>query len=129
MHPSSTHGNLPDGPLIELVTTGMHVVDATGAGIGRVSAVQPGDPNAVTAQEPPAGDGVLEHRVPHPEQGDEPTVPADLAARLLRTGYLRVTRDGAASGDLYVAAGQITAVRGDVVELTVPRDALPAAHG
>jgi hypothetical protein len=118
----------PDVPTspdpIAQVTTGMQVVDAQGEDVGTVIATTPGDPNAVTAQEPPAGEGVLAGKVPHTEDGDEPEVPADLAARLLRGGYLRVDGQGILAHDLYVEADQIAGVNQDVVELSVARDQL-----
>jgi hypothetical protein len=67
--------------------------------------------------------------VPHTESGDEPDVPPDLAARLLRTGYLKVDSRGLLTHDLYVEADQIAEVNQDVVELTVERAHLiPEAH-
>ncbi|MEV4753570.1 hypothetical protein AB0J86_00405 [Micromonospora sp. NPDC049559] len=109
---------------IAQVTTGMRVVDADGNEVGTVLSTAPGDPNAVAAQNPPGGTGMLSGKVPHTEDGDEPEVPADLAARLLRTGYLRVDGKGLLARDLYVAADQIARVNQDVVELTVPRTML-----
>ncbi|WP_460808292.1 hypothetical protein [Micromonospora zhanjiangensis] len=97
----------------------MRVIDATGAEVGTVTAVRSGDPNAVVAQEPSDGDGVLAGKVPHTEEGDEPAVPADLAARLLRTGYLRLTGDRSGP-DCYVEADQISEVTADAVRLAVP---------
>ncbi|ASW53157.1 hypothetical protein [Plantactinospora sp. KBS50] len=140
MQPDSSTSAQPIGQ----VTTGMRVVDATGREIGKVAEVRTGDPNAVTAQEPPEGAGVLAGRVPHTDSGDEPDVPADLAARLLRTGYLKIDppgpiagRDtpdpipdrnapGAVDGDRYAGAEQIARVRDGVVELAVPVGELAA---
>ncbi|MFB9234934.1 hypothetical protein ACFFWC_05205 [Plantactinospora siamensis] len=114
----------PDVPTtaqpIAQVNNGMRVVDAAGREIGTVTEVRMGDPNAVTAQDPPGGEGVLAGKVPHTEDGDEPDVPADLAARLLRSGYVRVDSRGLFQGDRYALAEQIAKVREDVVELAVP---------
>ncbi|WP_329106340.1 hypothetical protein OG792_00710 [Micromonospora sp. NBC_01699] len=119
------HTNVPNStePIAQ-VTNGMRVVDPGGEEVGTVVAVRLGDPNAVTAQDPPTGDGVLGAGVPHTENGDEPDVPPDLAARLLRTGYLKVDSRGILTQDLYVEADQIAKVNQDVVELTVDRTRL-----
>ena len=109
---------------IAQVTTGMRVVDSEGEEVGTVVAVSSGDPNAVAAQDPPGGDGVLTGKVPHTEDGDEPELPADLAARLLRDGYLKVHGRALLTEDVYVAADQIAGVTDGVVELTVPADRL-----
>jgi hypothetical protein len=106
---------------IAQVTSGMRVIDPDGAEVGTVIAVRLGDPNAVTAQDPPTGHGLLGDRVPHTESGDEPDVPPDLAARMLRTGYLKVDSRGLLTRDVYVEADQIAEVNQDVVELTVDR--------
>ncbi|SDZ37095.1 hypothetical protein SAMN05444365_111143 [Micromonospora pattaloongensis] len=109
---------------IAQVASGMRVVDAAGDEIGTVDRVRMGDPNAVAAQGPTVGSGALEGRVPDPQTGDEPEVPPDLAARLLRTGYLKIDSDGLFARDLYVGAEQIAGVNQDVVELSVTRSRL-----
>ncbi|MDG4827875.1 hypothetical protein O7627_00995 [Solwaraspora sp. WMMD1047] len=125
---------------LDQIATGMRVLDAAGEDVGRVTAVALGDPYAATAQDPPDGAGVLSDRVPHTESGDEPEVSPDLAARLLRSGYLRVTAAGtgsgnrlaasgfAPSGDFYVAPDQIGEISPDTVELTVTRAGLATRH-
>lgn len=111
---------MPTGPeLIAQVTTGMRVVDAAGAELGRVVHVATGDPAAVVVQEPPGADGVLDARLPNPARGDEPEVAPDIAARLLRVGYLKVGCGGRPGRECYVNAEQIARVRQDVVELAV----------
>ena len=119
----------PDVPTspdpINLVTSGMRVIDANGEEVGTVIDAVPGDPNAVTAQDPSGGGGgVLAGKVPHTEDGDEPELPADLAARLLRTGYLKVHGRALLTEDLYVGAEQIAGVRDDEVQLSVPQERL-----
>lgn len=120
--------------VIGQVTTGMRVVDATGAEVGTVDLVQRGDPNAVTVQAPttsastspvPAADpGSSLDELIESAALDEPDVPADLAARLLRSGYLKVcTPAGAApgpAGAVYVLADQVASVADGQVRLTVP---------
>ena len=57
---------------------------------------------------------------------EEPDVPADLAARLLRDGYLKVSTDLVRTGAVYVLADRIAAVSDGAVRLTVPAAELPA---
>jgi hypothetical protein len=119
------HTDAPISPEpIAQVTSGMRVIDLGGEEVGTVAAVRIGDPNAVTAQAPPTGTGVLSDRVPHTEEGDEPDVPPDIAARLLRAGYLKVDSAGLFARDLYVEADQIAEVNQDVVELAVDKTGL-----
>lgn len=93
----------------------MRVVDATGAQIGQVTAIQVGDPNAVTVQPPPTGAGQALAGAVEVIEVTGPEVPADAAARLLRSGYLRIEGAGAH----YATADQIADVAGDVVLLKV----------
>src|SRR5262245_33066510 len=93
------------------ITAGMTVVDTDDEEVGTVITATPGDPNAITIQDPPSGTGALHGSVPHPDEGDEPMVPADLAARLLRAGYLKLNGHGLLARDVYVEADQIADVR------------------
>ncbi|MEU3452577.1 hypothetical protein ABZ671_03065 [Micromonospora sp. NPDC006766] len=112
--------------VISRVTTGMRVVDSTGAEVGTVDLVQRGDPNAVTVQAPaPVDPGSSLNELIESAAVEEPEVPADLAARLLRTGYLKVSTELAPTGAVYVLADQITAVTDDGVRLDVPAAQLP----
>lgn len=108
-----------DPALIAEITPGMRVVDANGDDVGTVDMVTLGDPNAVTVQPPGGGAGAggsLADLVSAAALS-EPDVPADAAAHLQRTGYLKV--DAGADSTLYVEAGQISDID-DVVRLTVP---------
>ncbi len=69
------------------------MVDSAGAEVGTVDLVQRGDPNAVTVQAPTADPGSSLDELIESAAVEEPDVPADLAARLLRTGYLKVSTD------------------------------------
>ncbi|MFU8872254.1 hypothetical protein [Micromonospora sp. SL4-19] len=111
---------------ISRVTTGMRVVDSAGVEVGTVDLVQRGDPNAVTVQAPAGIDpgGSLNELI-ESAAVEEPDVPADLAARLLRSGYLKVSTELARTGAVYVLADRITAVTDDGVRLDVPAEALP----
>jgi hypothetical protein len=116
----------PTGPQpLAGITSGMRVIDAAGEEVGTVAGVTRGDPNAVTVQEPSGGPGVLAGQAPHPSRGDEPDLPADLAARLLRTGYLKVAGHGLLTTHYYVSADQIARVC-DVVQLRATRAQLAA---
>lgn len=113
----------PDPALIADITPGMRVIDAAGADVGTVDMVTLGDPNTVTAQAPTGGTGAggsLADLV-GATAVNEPDVPPDAAARLQRTGFLKV--DGSRGGARYVEADQIAAVD-DVVRLAVPRTEL-----
>jgi hypothetical protein len=112
--------------VLSRVTTGMRVVDATGVEVGTVDLVQRGDPTAVTVQAPAGVDpgGSLDELIASTAV-EEPDVPADLAARLLHTGYLKVSSDLARTGGVYVLADRIAAVTDTEVRLTVPAAALP----
>src|SRR6266511_3290264 len=54
----------------------------------------------------------------------EPDVPAPLAERLRRTGYLKVDASGLFARDLYVEASQVAGVSEEGVRLSVGRDEL-----
>ncbi|KAB1904129.1 hypothetical protein [Micromonospora sp. AMSO31t] len=111
---------------VSRVTTGMRVVDSTGVEVGTVDLVQRGDPAAVTVQAPaPVDPGSSLDELIESAAAEEPDVPADLAARLLREGYLKVSTELARTGAVYVLADRIAAVTDDGVRLTVPAGELP----
>ncbi|WP_091090712.1 hypothetical protein [Micromonospora nigra] len=99
----------------------MRVVDPGGVEVGVVDLVQRGDPNAVTVQAAPTADpgGSLDELI-ESAAVEEPDVPADLAARLLRSGYLKVSTDLVPAGAVYVLAEQIDTVTDERVRLGVP---------
>ncbi|WFE63405.1 hypothetical protein [Micromonospora sp. WMMD714] len=111
--------------VISRVTTGMRVVDTVGVEIGTVDLVQRGDPNAVTVQAATPDPGGSLDELIGSAAVEEPDVPADLAARLLRTGYLKVSTELARTGAVYVLADQIATVTDDRVRLSVPVGDLP----
>jgi len=51
-------------------------------------------------------------------------VPAALAARLMRVGFVKADGKGVLDRGFYVSASQVAAVSGDVVRLSVSRDEL-----
>lgn len=107
------------------VTTGMRVVDSAGVDVGTVDLVQRGDPNAVTVQAPTADPGGSLDELIESATAAEPDVPADLAARLLRTGYLKVSTELVPTGAVYVLADQISTVTPTQVTLTAQATDLP----
>ncbi|MGW0504595.1 hypothetical protein [Micromonospora sp. NPDC003241] len=111
---------------VSRVTTGMRVVDAAGLDVGTVDLVQRGDPNAVTVQAPTADPGSSLDELIESAATEEPDVPADLAARLLRTGYLKVSTELVPTGAVYVLADQINTVVDGEVRLDVLAADLPA---
>ncbi|MEH0982194.1 hypothetical protein [Micromonospora sp. CPCC 205556] len=111
--------------VISRVTTGMRVVDTVGVEVGTVDLVQRGDPNAVTVQASTADPGGSLHELIETAAVEEPDVPADLAARLLRRGYLKVSTELTRTGAVYVLADQIATVTDDQVRLDVPAGDLP----
>ncbi|MEW2376904.1 hypothetical protein AB0883_12470 [Micromonospora sp. NPDC047812] len=110
---------------VSRITTGMRVVDVDGTEVGTVDLVQRGDPNAVTVQAPTADPGSSLDELIESTAVEEPDVPADLAARLLHSGYLKVSTDLVRTGAVYVLAEQIAAVTDDQVRLDVPARDLP----
>lgn len=110
--------DLPDeeSPITQ-VTEGMRVIDADGAEVGVVDLVRMSDPDAVTVQAP-VGDTTPADLAGTPGV-DEPDVPADVAARLLRAGYLKVDGEEPFDVAVYVEADQIEDVRDNVVQLNV----------
>src|SRR6185312_16529810 len=103
---------------ISRITTGMSVIDSAGTEVGTVDLVQRGDPNAVTVQTPTADPGSSLDELIEATAVEEPDVPADLAARLLHTGYLKVSTDSPV-GAVYVPADRIAAVAEGRVRLSV----------
>jgi hypothetical protein len=104
---------------LDRVATGMRVLDATGTEVGTVDQVRFGDPNTVTVQAPTADPGGSLNELITSSAVEEPDVPADLAARLRRNGYLKVSGVASVSA-VYVLADQIDAVDTDEVRLNVP---------
>ncbi|MCK2215831.1 hypothetical protein MF672_018820 [Actinomadura sp. ATCC 31491] len=109
----------PQRPGISQVHTGMKVVDRDGKEVGTVELVKMGDPQAATTegQEPERGRGFV------PVLSDvfrdaEPDLPPALAARLMRTGFVKVDARGLFARDLYVAPEQVARIEENVVHLS-----------
>jgi len=54
----------------------------------------------------------------------EPDLPAPLAARLMRTGFIKIDAAGLFAGNRYVAADKVGGVSNDTVTLTIRKDEL-----
>lgn len=110
------------GPIAD-VRRGMDVVDETGERVGTVELVRIGDPEAVTPRGQVA-DGGLAADLRAMFAGSEPQVPDELAARLMRIGFVKVDGSGILDRDLYVASDQLGSVVHDVVRLDARREDL-----
>lgn len=111
-------------PLVQ-VHEGMHVVDASGAEVGRVQLVQMGDPQAQTVSDtdkPRDIIGVMGEAVFPNER--EPDVPEPLRSRLQRSGYIKIDGPDLLDTDRYVASDRVREVAEDRVRLSVRKDQL-----
>lgn len=105
------------------VREGMRVVDADGNEVGKVDEVQLGDPEAASTHgEGRPSDGFMEG-IASAFTDTGPDVHPQLAARLTRTGYVKVD-PGLGRKDRFAAADQVQRVADDVVYLTVGEDQL-----
>jgi hypothetical protein len=118
-----TDNGSADDPVAQ-VREGMRVVDSTGADVGTAEMVKLGDPEAVTPQGQTAGTSGLMDSMAQAFGGGEPRVPDELAARMLRVGFVKVDGPGLLDRDRYVPADQVASVVDGVVHLTVAREAL-----
>ncbi|HEX5596450.1 MAG TPA: hypothetical protein VFX61_10600 [Micromonosporaceae bacterium] len=110
--------DIPDNPSpLTQIAEGMRVIDADGVEVGMVDLVRLSDPDAVTVQAPVGGIGPSD--LPDVDGTEEPDVPADVAARLLRSGYLKVDGEEPFDVAVYVGADQIADVSDSLVQLAV----------
>lgn len=108
MQPYEQPGAVTETSPAGRVGAGMTVVDAAGADVGRVSAVQ------------------------MPGTGVHPDTVAGVAEVLMGSGYLRIDGTGVLSNDVYASAADIADIaEGEpgVVRLRVTRDELHRATG
>jgi hypothetical protein len=101
-HPRIMQPSTDPQPLAQ-VTVGMTVVDAAGAEVGAVTAVQT------------------------PGTEVRPDAPAGIAEHLMSAGYVRIDGTGFLTNDVYAAGDEITEVveaGPGVVNLRVPREEL-----
>ena len=108
----------PPGP-IEHVHEGMRVVDAAGDDIGTVAMVKMGDPQAATiGANADTWDNVGQDFANVFGWDAEPDLPPQLAAHLLRVGFIKIDTKGLFAKDRYVPADRVAGVSGDTVGLT-----------
>jgi hypothetical protein len=105
------------------VTAGMRVVDQSGDDVGIVKLVRMGDPQAVTTEGQGGGGGLAE-TLAGVIGGTEPDVPAQFAAQLLRSGYLKIDCSGVFAGDAYVPADEVATVTNNIVRLSSDSESL-----
>jgi hypothetical protein len=117
------HTNDDGDPPMAHVNAGMRVVDRIGDDVGTVKLVRMGDPQAVTSEGQGGVGGPLD-AVAGLVGESEPDVPAQFAAQLLRTGYLKIDCSGVFAGDAYAPADEVAAVRDDTVHLSSVRGSL-----
>jgi hypothetical protein len=110
---------------LEGVREGMRVVDSAGEEIGDVEIVKMGDPNAATiGADADRGGGLMRDFAEAFGWDAEPDLPAPLAARLMRTGFIKIDAAGLFAGNRYVAADKVGGVSNDTVTLTIRKDEL-----
>ncbi len=107
----------------------MTVLDKDDQKLGTVEQIQFGDedlerPGAETqsATEPGKKENTLVDNIQEALMMDQP-LPADIRARLLRYGFIKVDT-GLVGSDCFVIADQIAGVTGDNVKLSVAKDDL-----
>jgi hypothetical protein len=114
-----------DDEPISRVHEGMHVVDAAGDEVGRVQAVQMGDPEALTTDRTPPPRDILDAAMRAVGEDEaEPDVPEPLRSRLRRTGYLKIDGPDLLDTDRYVSSQDVRDVSGERVQLKVRKDEL-----
>lgn len=120
------HGDFSAEPQpIAFVREGMTVLDSAGIEVGTVRMVKMADPQAVTSQgQTQPADRGLWGAAERAFGEAEPDVPAPVAERLLRTGYIKVDANGLMARDLYVPAEDISTVHNGMVRIRAGRDEL-----
>ncbi len=117
------HTNDNGNPPMAQISAGMRVVDRSGDDVGTVKLVRRGDPHAVTLEGQGGVGGPLD-AVAGLIGEAEPDVPTQVAAQLLRTGYLQIDCSGAFAGDAYAPADEVAAVDDSTVRLSSARNSL-----
>ncbi|MGH9203485.1 MAG: hypothetical protein ACRD2A_19860 [Vicinamibacterales bacterium] len=114
----------PGPSKLAMIWIGMPVVDVTGRLVGSAKFVKHSTPRATTVTDPRAADEDLDTAFARALMESEPQIGTELAERLLRNGYLKVSGAGPMDNDLYVLASQIAAVDDDTVRLSSPVEEL-----
>ncbi|MHA7288730.1 hypothetical protein ACX80V_03640 [Arthrobacter sp. MDT3-24] len=103
--------------VIEQVREGMHVVAPDGKKIGKVQDLKMGDPEAVTAdgQTDPETGGIVGATID--DFAASSKLPRHTAERLLRIGYVKVSRSGLFAGHAFLASDELDRVEGGTLWL------------
>lgn len=118
VEPSENH-------VLRQIHEGMHVRDARGRDLGKVSYVKMGDPEAATTQGNDRQPGPL-GQIAYAVVGEqtEPDVPEPFRSQLLRSGFFKVDGPGLFGTDRYVAPDQVARITETTISLSVTRDHL-----
>jgi hypothetical protein len=101
----------------------MKVIDSAGEEIGKVEIVKMGDPGAATVGACADRDGGLIQDFAEAFGFEsEPELPAQLRARLMRIGFVKVDAKGLFASSRYVTPDKIAGVSADTVRLNVRKD-------
>lgn len=115
----------PRPQVLQTIWAGMPVVDSDGVLIGSVKYVREGDPLAsVVVTDRPFAEENLNEAFARALTSVEPQVNPQLAAQLIRRGFLKVAGAGLMDHDRYVSADQIAYADEDVVRLAARADQL-----
>jgi hypothetical protein len=112
------------GRAIEMVQTGMKVVDATGRELGEVEWVELGEPGGEVPDDS-LGDVFREGVAALNDHAGEPQLPEPVRTRFRQHGFFKVDGPGLLDTDRYVRADWIAQVASDRVHLTHAWDQLP----
>jgi hypothetical protein len=110
----------PETEVLSQIREGMRVVDVNGEELGKVEAVQFGDPEAVTVSPIVLHDriGLLAAVF----DGPEPHVAEPFFSHLLRVGFVKIDGRGWIDTDYYVTPDMVKSVSGNTVMLKAPKD-------
>ncbi|WP_229229218.1 hypothetical protein [Sinomonas cyclohexanicum] len=112
--------------LLEGVQLGMSVIDAAGEELGTVEFVRAPDLKAAAFEERVASIHGLISLGVGSIVGVEPKVPPEMALKLFREGYLKVTAPHFWAENYYAAGDAIARVEGRTVYLSLKRQELDA---
>jgi hypothetical protein len=110
---------------LEMVQTGMMVVDADGREVGRVEYMELGYGDAETVPDDSLPDVFRSLAGAANDRAGEPQIPEPVRTRYRQHGFLKVDGPGLADTDRYVRGDWVASVSGERVMLTQPWNALP----
>ena len=119
-----------EGDVLDLIRTGMTVLDVDGDKVGKVNLIQPGDPEAgiEARQYADLGKGLLVEEFSRGYgTGGEPHVPDQIRARMLEAGFIRID-GGLFTRTRYAIIDQIDRVEDNNVHLRTAKHDLATTH-